>query len=141
MRLLRFIIVAGYLVAVAALLAISLDLVLTLMSTAAKLHVAAKVGSVKSEASYFGSSTVTVQYRSSSGREVTRSFEEKMHLVPSVGDSVTLLIGPFGAMEANPFPAMWLVVAVLYAFFCWMIWFLTWCRTRLSSSVPRVPTS
>ena len=128
----RFVIVASQLVAVAALLAISLDLVLTLMSTTAKLHVEAKVLSVKSGASYFGISTVTVQYRSSSGREVTRSFEQKMHRVPSAGDSVTLLIGPFGIMEADPFPEMWFEVAFLYAFFGWMIWFLTWCRERFS---------
>ena len=133
MKLVRFVIIAGYLIAVAALLAISLDLVLTLMSTAAKLHVAATVVSVKSGDSYFGASTVTVHYRSSSGREVTRSFEEKLKRVPRAGDSITVLIGPFGAMEANPFPEMWLGVAVLYGFFGWMVWFVTWCRGRFGS--------
>ena len=51
-----------------------------------------------------------------------------MHRVPAAGDSITVLIGPFGITEANPFPEMWLAVAVLYAFFGGMIWILSKCR-------------
>ena len=132
----RFLVGAGYVIAVAALILISLTLILTLMSTAAKLHIEAKVVSVKTEAAHFGyrACTITVQYRSSNGREVTRSFEETRFSVPSAGDSMTILIGPFGAMEANPFPKMWFVTAALYAFFFGMIRFLTWCRVRFSGT-------
>jgi hypothetical protein len=64
----------------------------------------------------FGKYTLNVRYRTKDGSLMTDSIEERSYGFPSAGDSIGLLIDPSsGAIETNPFPELWFVLATVYA--------------------------
>jgi hypothetical protein len=83
---------------------------------------------------HFGTYSLTVQYRTPEGREETATLNKRTYGFPSKGDSITLLIGEYGRIEASPFPELWIVLAAVYAGLGWVIWFLVKYSWRYLSS-------
>jgi hypothetical protein len=107
------------------------------------LRVTAKIVSVDgSEHSHlertinFGKYSLTVRYRDTDGSEVTNWIEKTTWGVPSAGDSITLLVDPKSdKVKPNPFPELWIVLALVYAGFGWLIrFFITYSRRELKQA-------
>jgi len=72
----------------------------------------------------FSTYSITVRYRESDFGEITRDIEKRTYGIPSAGDSITLLIDPkSGHVEGNPFPELWIFLAVVSAAFAWLMRF------------------
>jgi len=65
----------------------------------------------------FGKYRLNVRYRMANGRYTENSVEKATYGIPSVGDHIGLLIDrEWGTIQSNPFPELWLGLAVAYAF-------------------------
>jgi len=65
----------------------------------------------------FGRYSLNVRYRASDGRFAQNSVEKTTYWFPSAGDHIGLLIDKKrGVVEASPFPELWIVLAMAYAF-------------------------
>lgn len=123
-------IVLGYPLAIAAIAA-NLWLTFSLYrQTSTREHVPSRIVSVDDfeRTTHFGfrkySLTVRIQ-------NVDKEVEETSFTFPTAGASITLLKGPYGSLETDPFPGMWFVAAIACAFFGGMIWLLTLIRRRV----------
>ncbi len=71
----------------------------------------------------FGTYTLRVKYRTRSGRETTDTIEKRTYAFPSAGNSITLLRDRrTGHIEDSPFPELWVILVIVYAFFGALIW-------------------
>jgi hypothetical protein len=129
-RLYWIVILVGYPVAIAAV-AVNVWLTASLYKqTSVREHIAAKIVSLDGYAHTsrlgFRTYSVTVRYRiPTEKRDTYQSLDESSYTLPSPGDPVTVLKGPHGSVEADPFPEMWYLTAISTAFFAGMIWLLT----------------
>src|SRR5262249_13963984 len=65
----------------------------------------------------FGRYRLRVRYRSEDGRISADVIQKSTYGFPSAGDRITLLIDPqSGHKESNPFPELWFLLAVAWAF-------------------------
>ncbi|HUA59713.1 MAG TPA: DUF3592 domain-containing protein [Verrucomicrobiae bacterium] len=82
---------------------------------------------------HFGTYSLTVRYRTPDGAEVTDRLEKRTFGFPSAGDSIAVLIDPKdGGIEASPFPELWIILALVYAGFGWLVrFFVAYSRRSL----------